>query len=143
MALLKCLVSNMVTRGERNNNPGNINVGQNFKGEVPSKDSRFAAFESPVMGIRAIAVVLLSYYNHHGLNTVEKIANRWAPPVENNTDAYAKDLARRLGISPIDIVHVDEPAILEKLVAGIIWHENGENIYTDQQIEDAVDAALG
>ena len=132
----------MVTRGERNNNPGNIDKGQGFKGEVEGDDERFATFSTPVMGIRAIAALLLIYYNKHGLNTVAGLINRWAPPVENQTSAYVTDVANRVGVLPGDAIEVDDPDTLEKLVTGIIWHENGECIYTQQQIEDGVDAAL-
>ena len=132
----------MATRGERNCNPGNINKGQGFKGEVPGSDPRFATFSTPVMGIRAIAVVLLTYYNDHAINTIRGLVNRWAPSVENDTLAYVQDIVNRTGYAADYELDFENPAILEKLVSAIIWHENGENNYTEQQIEDAVDAAL-
>lgn len=132
----------MTTRGERNNNPGNINKGQGFKGEVPGNDPRFATFTTPVMGIRAIAVVLLAYYNDHEINTIQGAIDRWAPPQENNTAAYIQAMVNSTGYAADYALDFTNPTILEKLVNGLILHENGENIYTAQQVEDAVDAAL-
>lgn len=133
----------MATRGERNNNPGNINKEITpFKGEIPGDDSRFCSFSSPVFGIRAIAVVLLTYYHKHNLRTVQGIINRWAPSSENDSDSYVADVAKRVGVDPEEEIEVDHPDTLEKLVSAIIFHENGEIIYSDQQIEDGVDAAL-
>jgi hypothetical protein len=130
-------------RGERNNNPGNIDKEpEPFQGEVPGSDSRFCTFSTPVYGIRAIAVLVLAYYQNHGLNTIQGIINRWAPSVENNTSAYVTDVCNRVGAAPTDVIAVDDPEVLEKIVTAIIWHENGRCIYSPQQIEDGVDAAL-
>lgn len=131
-----------MTRGERNNNPGNINKGQGFQGEVKGIDSRFATFATPEDGIRALAVVLLTYQHKYALHTIDQIINRWAPPVENNTDAYAQDVAKRVGVLTTTMIELGDLRILHNLVEGIICHENGENIYTAQQIEDGCKAAL-
>src|SRR6476661_5281151 len=75
-------------RGIRNNNPGNIEAGkfaatvQGFQGS----DGRFAQYANPEDGIKA-ADKLLQSYASRGLNTVNGIVNRWAPPSENNTGA--------------------------------------------------------
>ena len=80
-------------RGFQNNNPGNLEKGQDFNGEVdflPSRplETRFAQFENVDYGIRAIYRILKTYREKHGLNTIEGIINRWAPPNENDTDSY-------------------------------------------------------
>lgn len=132
-----------MTRGERNKNPGNINKGQGFKGEVDGDDPRFATFESDVMGIRAITIILLAYWNKHNINTVQGIIGRWAPSIENNTSAYAIDVANRLDIAMTDTLDMYDPETLVKLTKAIIFHENGRCNYSDQTIEDAVKSAIG
>ncbi len=87
-------------RGIRNNNPGNIRWGSKWKGLVPEPertDQSFCQFVDPVYGIRAIAKVMFSYRDKHGLNTVESIINRYAPPNENNTQGYIQRVRRSEG----------------------------------------------
>ena len=89
-------------RGLRNNNPLNIdfnpaNKWQGLDRDQPS-DGRFCRFVSMAYGIRAAAALLVSYQDRYGLNTVRGIIGRWAPPVENDTNAYANTVARRVGV---------------------------------------------
>lgn len=133
-----------MSRGALNCNPGNIRhssiawVGQ----DETQSDPDFVCFTAPQFGIRAIAILLLTYYRKHGLNTVRGLINRWAPPNENNTSAYVTDVAQRCKLVADNPIKVDDPVILAKLVSAIIWHENGENPYVPQLIANAVDAAL-
>lgn len=115
-------------RGLRNNNPGNIELGANWVGQVaPSDqtDERFVQFSAPEYGIRAIAKILASYANR-GIVTARQIAYTWAPPNENNSAAYANALANSVGIAP------DAPVSREQwpqIIAGIIRQENGVQPY--------------
>ena len=78
------------TRGERNNNPGNIerNTIKWLGMSGIQSDSRFCSFTTPAYGIRALGKLVTNYYHNYKLNTIAKIINRWAPAIENNTDAY-------------------------------------------------------
>ena len=61
------------TRGERNNNPGNIRKGSNWQGLAPEQtDSAFGQFTEAKWGIRALAKVLLQY-GQQGRDTVQAI----------------------------------------------------------------------
>ena len=82
--------TSILTRGERNNNPGNIDMNNiKWKGLAKvSTDTRFCTFTSAAYGIRAIGKLINTYYRTYKLNTIAKIINRWAPPAENNTGAY-------------------------------------------------------
>ena len=135
---------NKQTRGERNNNPGNIDR-SNIKWQGMSTDqpdSRFITFGTPEDGIRALAKVLLTYYRKHGLDTVHGIVSRWAPSVENDTSSYVNYVADALGVTPDDQINVENPDMLVRLVKAIIHHENGRVIYSDATIEDGIDRAL-
>lgn len=134
-------------RGLRNNNPGNIDWNKNndWKGqtgiETGVPNPRFATFVAPVWGIRAIAKVLMSYHRQ-GINTTEKMINRWAPPSENDTGAYVKSVAKKVGIHPKEIVNIRSVDQLFQLVTAIIKHENGVNPYSDELIREAISEAF-
>jgi hypothetical protein len=139
------------TRGERNNNPGNIDRNATkWQGMSvdQSGDVRFVVFSEPVWGIRALAKVLLSYSKKFApgtardIDTVREIVNRWAPPVENNTDAYVNTVARALGVGADEHIVVEDAATLDALTKAIIAHENGRCRYPDDLIARAVDKAL-
>ena len=132
------------TRGERNNNPGNIDqTAQLWVGQVQdSREPRFCVFDTPENGIRALCRVLLTYYRKHGLNTVAKIVNRWAPPSENDSGAYINHVAHLLGVGQDAVIDVEDVDTLEILARAIIQHENGRCIYEDATIVKAVDLAL-
>lgn len=130
-------------RGIRNNNPGNINKGIGFQGEIAGDDSRFATFKSPELGIRALAKNLMTYDRKYGLNTPAGIIGRWAPPNENNTNAYVNRVASALGVSPTTKLNMRDPVVMSKLASAIIHHENGQNPYSQEQINNGVNMALG
>lgn len=125
-------------RGIRNNNPGNIEyTGTPWKGLAsPPSDGRFVRFTTAQYGLRALARLLMNYQIKYGLNTVKKIIDRWAPPVENNTSAYASAVARHLGVGVSEKINVRSH--LHKLVAAIVQHENGRQPYTATQINNAI-----
>jgi len=84
-------------RGIRNHNPGNIRRSADpWQGLAKDQnDDAFFQFAEPKWGIRALARVLISYQDRHGLRTVRGIVSRWAPPVENKTSSYIDHVARR------------------------------------------------
>lgn len=130
------------TRGLRNNNPGNVMAtADRWEGQTGS-DGRFATFETPEAGIRALARTLLTYQEKHGLNTVDGIVRRWAPPGENDTAAYAKAVSKVMGIEPTAKLDLRDPGTLQRLAAAIVRHENGVQPYPDAVMREGVGAAL-
>ena len=135
-----------VTRGERNNNPGNIRKsGAVWLGKiVPSQDANFEQFDTDVDGIRAIAKLLVTYYAKYKCNTVAKIITKWAPGSDNNpTDAYIKTVCSFTKTAPTDVIDPMNADTMVSLVSGIIEQENGRIGYPDMVIRKAVDTALG
>lgn len=119
-------ISNL-PRGIRNNNPGNIRHGAaKWEGRAELQDDpAFVVFQTPLYGLRALMKVLLSYYYRHGLDNVQSIINRWAPPCENATDSYAYFVARALNVKRFDRLRVDQRKTLINLAKAIVLHENG------------------
>lgn len=131
-------------RGIRNNNPGNLEYSKTnpWVGQT-GDDGRFAKFETPEHGIRALGRNLLSY-QRQGIDTVSDIINRWAPPSDNNnTDAYVQAVCEQLGVTPDQQLDASNPDTLKALCAAIIQHENGSQPYSDQQLATGVSAAIG
>ncbi|HED5666420.1 TPA: hypothetical protein SCS24_001188 [Enterobacter kobei] len=131
-------------RGIRNNNPGNLEYSKTnpWVGQT-GDDGRFAKFETPEHGIRALGRNLLSY-QRQGIDTVNDIINRWAPPSDNNnTDAYIQAVCAQLGVTANQQLDASNPDTLKALCAAIIQHENGSQPYSDQQLATGVSAAIG
>lgn len=131
-------------RGIRNNNPGNLEYSKTnpWVGQT-GDDGRFAKFETPEHGIRALGRNLMSY-QRQGIDTVSEIINRWAPPTDkNDTMLYIKAVCEQLGVSADEPLDASNPDTLKALCAAIIHHENGSQPYSDQQLTAGVSAALG
>lgn len=132
-------------RGISNHNPGNIDrkTGVRWQGQASdqSRDNRFVVFDAPKWGIRAIARVLITYQDARQardgsrIDTIQDIIDRWAPPNENNTSAYAAHVALLTGIGVQDRLDVYDYRTMRALVASIITHENGCQPYSDATID--------
>lgn len=130
-------------RGVRNNNPGNIEAGTTqWQGQVGS-DGRFATFDTPEAGIRALGRNLLAYQERHGLDTVHGIINRWAPAGENDTASYVRAVANAVGTGPAAKLNLRDPQTLQALAGAIIRHENGSQPYPDAVLRAGVELAIG
>lgn len=127
------------TRGERNNNPGNIRLSSvQWQGQIPGADAAFVTFATPADGIRALAKLLKNYQSKYGLNTIRGIVSRYAPSSENNTAAYIQAVAADMGIGPDAPLDLGNAATLDALVTAIIHHENGRVSYAAAVISDGV-----
>ena len=131
-------------RGIRNNNPGNIRWGDDWKGLVPETqrtDKSFCQFTKPEYGIRAMIVILRNYQRKHGLNTVSGIINRWAPPNENDTQSYINSVANATGVPPDQRIDTGDSRFMMNLLQSIIQHENGCQPYKFDVFVKAIDLA--
>ena len=121
------MLSIFLPRGIRNNNPGNIRSGKiPWQGQkTTAPDAVFVEFSEPVFGLRALMRVLLTYYCKYGLNTVDSIINRYAPPRENATDHYARCVAVAMKIRRTQSLFLCKKEILVSLARAIVRQENG------------------
>lgn len=140
----KTLTGVAAARGIRNNNPGNIERNSiRWNGmALEQTDPRFVVFTRPEYGIRALAKVLLTYQRRYGLDTVAKIIGRWAPPVENDTGAYAQHVAAQVGVGVYDRIDLSNGMVLTGLITAIIAHENGNYSYPQPIIQAGINLAL-
>lgn len=143
--------SNAKNRNYRNNNLGNL-VFANQEGaalEAPNAkgEQRFARFNTPEEGIRALANQVSSYYNgtsaaagYQKLQTVSSIISKWAPPRENNTNQYIDNVSKYLGVSPNEKIDVSNPEVMTQLVRAIATKEGGNPAVNNEFIKNALGA---
>lgn len=158
------MADGVITRGEYNNNPGNIDFHPDiqYQGQLgieiprnPDERPRFARFDTPTNGIRALARLLLVYYRHHKLNTIREIISRYAPGNENDTEAYIYGVVRdfycltdrfltglELQTYSNTSLPLSDTTNLLNLVVAIIRHENGRCIYDQSTLTNGVKLAL-
>ena len=131
-----------MSRGIRNNNPGNIRHRIDWDGldEDQSKDEEFSQFSTPEYGIRAMFKILKTYDNKYNLNTIEGIINRWAPPIENDTESYIDFVSSKVGKDRSEVLDQEDYILL---VEAIIHMENGEQPYPLVLITAGRDLAYG
>lgn len=128
----------VIPRGISNNNPGNIernNIEWDGMSDDQRGDDRFCVFDTAEYGIRALCRVLLTYQRKHHLKTVRAMMERWAPPHENDTEAYIRHVAAHMGVGPTQEVQLEDGLFRMGLMAeAIIKHENGEQPYEEETI---------
>ncbi len=133
------------TREERINNPfGLKRNGIPWHGLAPVQtDPTLCQFDSVNSGLVAGFKNLHNQWVLHRLNTVNAIIDKYAPPVENDTQAYKSDVCDRLGVGPDDPLNMDDNDVLCKFGKDIIIHENGRCLYDDALLTGAVEDVLG
>ena len=117
----------MLSRGYRNNNPLNIRRSKDkWKGMSPKQtDPAFVQFQTMAYGYRAAFVLLRTYRQKYGYNTIRKIVKRWAPPSENNTDRYIANVSRWTGIDPDKLIAGQDANAMIAIVTAMSRMENG------------------
>ena len=117
--------SGKMTRGLRNNNPGNMRpVSRN-----QANDGAFTIYRTPEEGWGALGKQLKAYANA-GLDNVASIISKYAPSSENNTGAYIQsvtaNMSKRLGSDVGALTRLDrsDPRVLKALMQSITEHEN-------------------
>ena len=138
-------MSERVPRGIRANNPGNLRYipAIRWLGQIGPDDRGFARFDTMVHGIRAAAKDVLSGFRQArssggqaGEDTVREIITEWAPPSENDTEAYVQAVARAMDVDP-DQQLMPTHDTLVALLRAIFYHENGVRV-SDQDIHAGV-----
>lgn len=130
-------------RGIRNNNPGNLNfAGQAGATKEGGPNGRFAVFGSMQEGVAAL-VRQIGLYVKRGRNTIRKILEVYAPPGENNTNAYVSAVSKALGIGPDDALDTENAQQVMSLVRAIANHENGKGFLSDADIAGGYQLAKG
>ena len=113
--------------GLRNNNPLNIR----FAGQPGAEpgEGGFARFPTMEAGIGE-AQRQLGLYASRGVNTLRGAISRWAPPSENDTDAYVTRVAQATGIDPDAPINLADPAVTQRILPAMAQVELGQPLPT-------------
>jgi hypothetical protein len=128
-------------RGLRDNNPGDLEAppGTSWAGTV-GMDAPFVIFSDTTWGLRALAKDLINNIAGEGYDTITSLIGKFAPPSENNTDAYIAAVSADTGIDADVQLGTDQDTITS-LMRAIVNHELGDS-YSLQYVPDA-DIATG
>lgn len=115
-----------LSRGLRNNNPGNIRLSSTrYQGEVDSTDTAFKQFKTMAHGYRAMFVLLYTYQKKYHLHTIAEMIMRYAPAVENHTQAYIEAVSEWSGVPATSHITATNGDIMIPVVAAMSRVENG------------------
>ena len=116
------------------NNPGNLR---------PSGASTgFQQFATPEEGIAA-ADKNLQAYGKKGINTLRGVINRWAPPSENDTNAYVDTIAKKIGLNPDQLIDLNDPVQRHVISGAMFTVEKGsKNLFKSPQATQPADDFL-
>ena len=141
--------ANAKVRSFRNNNFGNLNyVGQegaSLEAKNGKGEARFAKFNTPEEGFRALANQLTSYSEgtskaagYKKLNTVQDIIKLYAPESENNTSQYVDSLSKKLGVRGDEQLNLKDPKVMTQMMRGIATIEGGNPQVTNDFMTNAI-----
>lgn len=89
----------------RRNNPLNIRTGKSrWIGAESSETGSFVTFVTVAYGYRAAWKLLANYHRYYRLWTLRQVINRWAPPQENNTEAYVRHVSQLTRLKPDEVL---------------------------------------
>lgn len=106
-------------------------------------ETEFVVFQAPEWGFRAAAKLIRNYKLIYGIDTIDGIVRRVAPPTENNTAAYIKDVSQFTNIPPTLVIDQTQRFIMEPLLKAITIHETGswEPWWKDADLSRGLDMA--
>lgn len=114
------------TLAERNNNPGNL--------RGSSGEGGFSGYSTEQEGWDAMSRQLMMYFNGTSraagfkkLRNVQDIISTWAPPSENDTDSYVREVANYIGVGPRDEINLADPKVMGKLRSAMARREGFGN----------------
>lgn len=135
------------------NNPGNTGKHarkdrQDWTGEIDSPHARWAKYDTPQHGLLAAAVAVRKIADGTLKPagkpfTIRNYAYKYAPPEENDTEAYIRNISRYSGLDPdAELDRFDEEAMARLLKAKVRF-ESGvphSEWFTDDEYREAAEA---
>lgn len=128
-------------RPVRLNNPLDIRRdGTSWEGLSTSQpDPDFCQFDTMAFGFRAAFRILITYADKYDIGSVRGVVSRWAPPAENDTEAYIKAVCKRTGFADTETISIKSYADGSKLLYAMAEQECGtpfETYYKQSQLAE-------
>ena len=105
------------TQGSKDNNPMNL---------TDPSTGKPLSFSTPEDGMNANYRQLKKYADN-GKNTIRDIISTWAPPNENDTENYIKNVSQWTGIKPDEKIDINNPQQVMKLMQAMTMQEKGQD----------------
>lgn len=134
----------LTPRGIRNHNPGNIRTrgtangigGRDpWRGLIAEDADGYGVFATALDGLRAMAKDLTTGFRRDAEDTIREIITEWAPANENNTAAYIASVVQQTGYAADQQLTLSDRPVL---IRAIVRHENGQQPYASDLIDQAV-----
>ncbi len=136
-------------RGQRNKNPFNVkfNPANSWKGAVPraqKKDQTFEEFTEVKWGIRCGVYLLLKHFKGDmrrripPCDTIRKLITEWAPPEENDTEAYIARVCAYMGKGDEELIDFREYKHMLPLCEAMIGVELGVMPYKLWELQEGI-----
>ena len=148
-ALILCLLACSAwadTRalGLRNNNPTNLKASsiaacKKWPGCVGMDNQGHMKFRTPVQGIQAAKINLRAYHRKYGINTINRIVNRWIekPKDQSTPRQYKRAVSEWTGYGVFEALDMRDRKTLELLTKAIIQYECGIQPYMEWNFQVA------
>ncbi|WDF65655.1 hypothetical protein [Flavobacterium sp. KACC 22763] len=134
-----------LSRGLRNNNPGNLIITPSaWQGKIEKSkntDGHFEQFKELKYGIRAMLKDIINDISK-GKNTIRLLISEYAPVIENNTALYIDFISKKTGIGKDEKIQNVDSLFLISIARAIMEYENGKeyaDLIYDSDIDDAID----
>lgn len=122
-------------RGERNNNPGNIewiaDASKRHRGMI-GQDGRYGVFDTIENGVRAIGNEIKAS-SRKGQRTILAFISEQSPEEENPTLAYAENVAKYVGVGATEDINL--VAYGAPIAYAVIRQELGYSPWTFDQVK--------
>lgn len=130
-----------VTKSSMGSNPFNLGNVKTRRGAAEN----IAEFVQPATAVDGVILTANNLRkNYQGLS-LEQIGNKWAPPSENVTSDWVKNVSAASGIAPGEVPDLNSPETLKKLLRGIAVAEKSpkdREAFTEAVLSQGVQDAL-
>lgn len=120
------------TIADRFNNPANLRAASGY-GTANTKSGKFAVFPTLDEGVLA-AAKQPQLYGSRGIDNIHDIVGKWAPPNENNTQAYIQHVVKATGRSESESLNLGDPKLLAKLISAMSVKEGAGSRVSEEKV---------
>lgn len=100
---------------------------------VPGSKTEFQKFATREEGVQAMSKQLEIYGTRDKIDTLRSAISKWAPPNENDTEAYIKFVSARTGIGADEKIDLTDPAVRTIIMGPMMIMEKGKKSFVRAQ----------
>jgi len=100
---------------------------------VPGSATDFQKFATRAEGVQAMSKQLEIYGTRDKIDSIRSAISKWAPPNENDTEAYIKFVSARTGIGADEKIDLTDPAVRTIIMGPMMIMEKGKKSFVRAQ----------